>query len=184
MLTRRFDDALVFARQCHEGQTRNGTDIPYISHPMAVASLVLEHGGDEDETIAALLHDVLEDVGPQAAGEIESKFGKNVLSIVRECSDCEVPQGKAKPPWKTRKETYISQIKHKSKGALLVTSCDKLHNLTSIVRDYDEIGDRVWGRFSSDRESVKWYYQSLAQEFKRQHIGIAVHMDALIKKLP
>lgn len=57
----RFHDALHYASRLHAADMRKGTEIPYVSHLLAVCGLVLEHGGTEDEAIAALLHDAIED---------------------------------------------------------------------------------------------------------------------------
>lgn len=164
LLTPRFDDALAIARECHQSQLRKGTEVPYISHPMAVASLVLEHGGNQDEAIAGLLHDVLEDGGAEWASEIEARFGGNVLSIVKQCSDAVPNAGEEKAPWKERKLAYVASLANKTPSALLVTGCDKLHNLSAIVRDYREHGEALWDRFNADRDEICWYYSEMTQQ--------------------
>jgi (p)ppGpp synthase/HD superfamily hydrolase len=164
-LTRRYDDALLFAHQQHRPHLRKKTDIPYISHPLAVSSLVLEFGGNEDEAIAGLLHDVLEDVGVHLEPDIEYLFGPAVLDIVRECSDATPREGDEKEPWLIRKQRFLAQIPAKSRGALLVTACDKLHNLSCIVRDHQIYGDEIWQRFTGRRQGVRWYYENLADRF-------------------
>ncbi len=162
ILTDRFDQAVAFAREVHHGQYRKGTRVPYLSHPMGVASLVLEYEGDEDEAIAGLLHDVLEDGGAHLAPVIETRFGARVLTMVRECSDAVPQKGEAKPPWKERKLAYIASLEHKTRSALLVTACDKLHNLTAMVRDYRRHGDALWTRFTASAEETRWYYGEMA----------------------
>ena len=162
LLTDKFHEALAMAQECHKGQLRKGTNIPYVSHPMGVASLVLEFGGNEDEAIAALLHDALEDGGAEWALQIEAKFGDNVLSVVRECSDAEPKKGETKAPWQERKQAYIDSLSDKSPSARLVTGCDKLHNLTAIVRDFREHGDELWDRFNSNVDQMSWYYSEMA----------------------
>jgi (p)ppGpp synthase/HD superfamily hydrolase len=164
IITERLDEALTFARECHAGQVRKGTRNPYLCHPMGVASLVLEFGGGEDEAIAGLLHDVLEDGGGELAGEIEAKFGVNVLTIVRECSDSAPIAGESKPPWELRKRAYVNSLPVKSPSALLVTACDKLHNLTAIVRDYREEGESLWDRFRADVNQTYWYYSEMTSQ--------------------
>jgi (p)ppGpp synthase/HD superfamily hydrolase len=118
--------ALEFSTQLHAGQTRKGTAIPYVAHLLAVASLVLTHGGNEDEAIAALLHDAVEDQGGK-----RDRFGKNVASIVDDCSDTDV---EPKPPWKERKERYLAHLGSASPSAKLVAAADKLDNLEQSLR--------------------------------------------------
>ena len=147
MLTERFNDALVFAAELHGSQKRKGTQTPYISHLMAVASIVLEHGGSEDEAIAGLLHDAVEDQGATYPGgvealrqEIASRFGSNVLAIVDACSDTDqIP----KPPWQKRKEAYIEHLKDADTSTLLVSCADKVHNARAILTDYLAHGEQV-----------------------------------------
>jgi len=160
MLSTRFDEALGFAAELHRGQTRKGSDIPYLSHLLAVAALVIEHGGDEDQAIAALLHDAVEDQGGmQTAEAIDTRFGSRVLRIVMECSDSSDGQ---KAPWAERKRAYLAGIATKSADACLVTAADKLHNARCIVADHMAVGDAVWTRFTAGKEDVAWYYTSLA----------------------
>ncbi len=141
MLTHRFDGALAFASDAHRSQTRKGSGVPYIAHLMSVSALVIEHGGDEDRAIAALLHDAVEDQGgAEMAARIEARFGARVARIVQECSDSE---GDPKPEWQVRKTRYIAGIATKSDEACLVTSADKLHNARSILADYLEIGEAL-----------------------------------------
>ena len=163
LLTPRFIDAMDFAREAHGSQVRKGTQVPYLSHPMAVASLVLEYGGGEDEAIAGLLHDVLEDEGAHLVEDIESRFGEYVLKIVVECSDALPVKGAQKPPWHERKLAYVEGIPHKTPGTQLVTACDKLHNLTAIVRDWHVVDDDLWTRFRSGAVGTRWYYENLGQ---------------------
>jgi hypothetical protein len=170
VLTQRFDQALQFAHTLHRKQKRKGTDIPYISHLLGVCSLVLEHGGDEDQAIAALLHDAVEDQGDSYAGgveqlrqDIEDKFGSTVLRIVNGCTDADtVP----KPPWRARKEAYIAHIQNAGSDIRFVSCCDKLHNARAILTDYLAVRDDLWGRFNADKEDILWYYRSLADAFQ------------------
>lgn len=169
MLTRRFNDAFVFAAELHAVQTRKGTDIPYLSHLMAVAGLILEHGGDEDEAIAGLLHDAVEDQGATYPGgvdalrrEIKSCFGEKVLSIVDACSDTDqIP----KPPWRERKGAYIAHLTDADASTLLVSCADKVHNARAILTDYQTHGEQVWDRFTGGREGTLWYYRALCDAF-------------------
>ncbi len=178
MLTERFDDALLFAHEVHRRQKRKGTGIPYVSHLLAVASLVLEHGGTEDQAIAGLLHDAAEDQGgEEMLARIREKFGERVARIVADCTDTyEEP----KPPWRPRKEAYIASTARKSAESLLVSLADKVHNARSILVDLRRHGPALWERFAGGRETI-WYYESLARAF-RDAQG-ARSMGALIEEL-
>jgi (p)ppGpp synthase/HD superfamily hydrolase len=153
MLTERFESALVFAFRTHQHQRRKVTGSPYFSHLMAVSSLVLEHGGNEDEAIAALLHDSIEDcqVSPAA---IEEGFGPRVLHIVQLCTE---PSGLK---WRPRKERYIAQIATShDDGVLRVSLADKVHNAQSMLKDWHVVGDDLWRVFG--RDNTLWYMQAL-----------------------
>jgi GTP pyrophosphokinase len=147
LLTERFDDALRYATAHHARQLRKGTPIPYAAHLLAVASLVLEMHGDEDEAIGALLHDVVEDGGGTGALRyIERTFGAGVAAIVLATSDSVTGSGE-KAPWYDRKHAYVAAFAHKSPAALRVSLADKLHNARSILSDYRAHGDALWARF-------------------------------------
>jgi (p)ppGpp synthase/HD superfamily hydrolase len=164
LLTERFTDAVGFARRVHQGQLRKGAATPYLSHPLAVASLVLEDGGDEDEAIAGLLHDAVEDGGGKPVLEqIRSDFGDRVASIVWACSDTDQ---EPKPPWKERKTAYLEHVRKASADVRRVSSADKLHNARAILKDYREIGDELWSRFSATRDETLWYYRELVKAFQ------------------
>jgi GTP pyrophosphokinase len=160
VLTPRFDEALVFAGHLHRCQVRKGTTIPYVSHLLAVAALVLEHGGGEDEAIAALLHDAVEDQGGAATrAAIACRFGEHVAVVVDGCTDAEtVP----KPPWRARKEAHLAHLRSASPSVRLVVAADKLHNARAILADYRLLGEALWGRFAGGRAGTLWYYRELA----------------------
>ncbi len=163
-LTERFEDALVYAARLHRRQRRKGNDVPYISHLMAVAALTLEHGGDEEQAIGALLHDAAEDQGglPELR-RIEQRFGPAVAAIVADCSDSlEEP----KPAWRPRKEAYIAGLARKPERSLLVSLADKTHNAECIRDDHARLGEAVWARFSGSGAGVRWYYRALAEAFQ------------------
>lgn len=162
-LSDRFTEALALAASLHRGQLRKGTPIPYISHLLAVASIVLEHGGTEDEAIAALLHDAIEDADGDATRQvIRQYFGDEVVAIVDGCTDAEtIP----KPPWRERKEAYIAHLGEASPSVLLVSAADKLHNARSIAADYRVQGEALWRRFAGRRWGTLWYYRALADAF-------------------
>ena len=165
--------AFDFAAREHQHQLRKSTEIPYLSHLMSVAALVLENGGDEDQAIAGLLHDVIEDAEPPSRipyirSEIEKLFGVRVLGIVESCTDGEPDAEGLKPPWKPRKEAYIQRLEAKDADTLLVSCCDKLHNAKSILLDLKSVGNAVFDRFTASKEETIWYYQSLSEIFIRK----------------
>jgi hypothetical protein len=160
----RFDRAFALTRDLHVTQRRKSTAIPYLAHLMAVASLVLEDGGDEDEAIAALLHDAVEDQGGRATlARIRQMFGAHVAAIVAACSDTDVTP---KPPWRARKEAYIAHLRDPDlpAGALRVSLADKVHNARAILFDL-RAGHDVYARFSAGRADQLWYYGELAATF-------------------
>jgi (p)ppGpp synthase/HD superfamily hydrolase len=162
-LTSRFDDALQFAARRHQSQVRKGTQIPYVAHLLSVAALVLEDGGDEDEAIAALLHDAVEDQGGAAIrAEIGGRFGERVAAIVDGCTDADVIP---KPPWRARKEAYLAHIRHAPLPIRRVSLADKVHNARAILFDYRQIGDELWLRFNGGRDGTVWNYRALANAF-------------------
>lgn len=173
-LTSRFEEALVYAARVHGRQIRKVADdekgrvpeVPYVAHLLAVASLVLEHGGGEDEAVAALLHDAIEDGGgPARREDIRFRFGDEVVRIVDACSDSE---GEPKPPWEERKRAYLAHLAATSDPSVrLVTSCDKLHNARAVLADYRALGAALWGRFNGGREGTLWYYRAIADEVAR-----------------
>jgi (p)ppGpp synthase/HD superfamily hydrolase len=163
-LSKRFDEAFLYAHEAHRNQRRKQTDRPYISHLMGVASLVLQYGGDEEQAIAALLHDVVEDCGgaPRLV-EIREKFGERVARIVDGCTDSDqIP----KPPWRERKQRYIERARGEDAGVLLVSAADKLYNMREILMDVREQGPDVWQRFQGKRDGSMWYYRALTEVFR------------------
>jgi (p)ppGpp synthase/HD superfamily hydrolase len=165
-LGQRFIYALVFASQLHQHQQRKGSEIPYVSHLMSVSALVLEDGGDEDEAIAGLLHDAVEDQGGKPTLEIiRSCFGDRVAHIVEACSDADTFP---KPPWRWRKEQYIEHLQHADRSVLRVALADKLHNARAIVRDYRSLGEALWDRFNAGRDDELWYYRSILKVCRRR----------------
>ena len=163
-ISERFIEALVFASQLHANQTRKGSGVPYIAHLMGVTSIALEHGANEDEAIAALLHDAIEDQGGETTREeIRRRFGDIVTEIVNGCTDSDtIP----KPPWRQRKEAYIAHIPNASTSVRLVSAADKLYNAQSILNDYRLLGDAVWERFKGGKNGTLWYYRALVQAFR------------------
>jgi (p)ppGpp synthase/HD superfamily hydrolase len=165
MLTSRYDQAFQYAHHLHRAQTRKGTTIPYMSHLMTVSSLVIEHGGSEDQAIGALLHDAAEDQGgKETLDEIKQRFGDAVAEIVYDCTDAWV---EPKPEWRPRKEAYLAILLRKSQRSLLVSLADKVHNSEAILFDYRAIGDPLWQRFSGGADGTRWYYQALSDVFSQ-----------------
>lgn len=162
MLTDKFSEALALAIEAHDGQYRKGTQTPYISHPMAVASIALEFGADENQAIAALLHDVLEDGGLHYAPIIREKFGDTVYSIVMDCTDGTPDEHGEKSDWHERKINYLKHLHSISEDAILVVAADKLHNVRSIIQDLQTLGESVFERFTTKKEGTLWYYRSVA----------------------
>jgi (p)ppGpp synthase/HD superfamily hydrolase len=165
---RRLAEAFAFAAGAHREQLRKDTSIPYVAHLMSVCALVLEHGGDEDQALAGLLHDVIEDGGAEYEPVIRNLFGERVAAIVRSCTNADV---KPKPPWRERKVAYIRHLRETDPAALLVSACDKLHNARSIVADQRTLGDAMFSRFNAGKEQTLWYYASLTEVFQARMPG-------------
>jgi (p)ppGpp synthase/HD superfamily hydrolase len=184
--TDRYSQALRWADEIHRGTFRKGTSVPYISHLLAVSSLVMENGGDENQAIAALLHDAVEDCGGEPVQqEILKIFGEEVASIVVECSDTVLKSGEyEKAPWKERKLAYIARLSKMSSGAILVTCADKLHNAICIVQDVQTHGKSVWERFNAEPKEIIWYYEAVVAELeKRISSSIFVLLRARVAEL-
>jgi (p)ppGpp synthase/HD superfamily hydrolase len=170
----RFDEALLYASAVHRQQARKGPPAPYLSHLLGVASIVLTRRGSEDQAIAALLHDTVEDCGVNHEGVIGELFGKAVLDIVLACTDARVPAGAPKPDWWTRKAAYLRHLAELEAGdpALLVSCADKVHNSEAILGDLETLGPALWERFPGKLpEDHLWYYGRLAAFFDRALTG-------------
>ncbi len=187
MLTPRFVDALAHAFELHQEQFRKQTEIPYISHLMSVSALVLEDGGDEDEAIAALLHDAAEDQGGTPVLEtIRGKFGDAVARIVEACSDSMTENPTEKAPWVDRKRTYLAHLKAETRiGVLRVSAADKLHNARAVLSDYRDVREELWRRFNGGRDGTLWYYRSLADVLKQSGYvpRLAAELDRTVSEL-
>ncbi len=168
MLGRKFTEALCLAAELHASQRRKSTGVPYVSHVLAVASIVIEYGGNEDEAIAALLHDAAEDCGGEAMLErIAREFGANVAAIVLGCSDTTLSP---KPPWRARKEQYLRHLQTASRSVQLVAIADKLHNLRSTLREYAAQGETFWSHFRSGHDGMLWYFGELVGVFRNSAV--------------
>jgi (p)ppGpp synthase/HD superfamily hydrolase len=165
-LTCRFEQALLLANQLHAQQFRKDGCTPYISHLLSVAALVLEDGGDEDEAIAALLHDAIEDQGGDATRQrISAQFGDRVTTIINGCTDSETMP---KPPWEDRKRRYLTQLQHGSSAVYRVSLADKLHNARCLLQDLRAEGIEVWSRFQGGRIGKLWFYGELLTLYQQQ----------------
>jgi (p)ppGpp synthase/HD superfamily hydrolase len=188
-LTRRFSEAVDYARIAHAAQVRKGTDISYIHHLLGVASLVIEFGGNEDQAIAGLLHDTVEDCGAAHEAMIRAQFGDAVADIVRDCTDG-TAEGKAshtdveakRRDWRERKLAYLAHLKSASMQTLLVSACDKLHNARAVVQDLEDpaVGSDVFARFTADRDGTLRYYQALAATFAARGVAVAEVFDTTV----
>ena len=183
MITSRLSRALSLAIEAHDGDVRKGTAIPYISHPLGVASIVLEYGGDEDQAIAALLHDTIEDGGIKYADMIKAAFGGRVLALVEGCTDG-VPDAQGhKADWYERKRNYLQHLSQAHDDVLLVSGADKLHNARAIVSDLSAIGEVVFERFSTKKDGTLWYYTSLSAVFKDREAPMANAIEEAVTAL-
>jgi (p)ppGpp synthase/HD superfamily hydrolase len=203
MLTERYKRALQFAADVHEGHMKKGGDVAYLSHLLSVSALVMENDGDEDEAIAGLLHDSVEDrgdgyqtccnakppVGRAALKyDIEQLFGVRVRDLVLHCTDDEyLPEGKpakkgSAEEWKIRKKAYLEKLaKQADTGALRVSCADKLHNARAILVDYETLGEEVWQRFRTQSKSDQlWYYKNLATILSQRAAAVG---DVGLKRL-
>jgi (p)ppGpp synthase/HD superfamily hydrolase len=177
----RLQKAFRYAAEKHAGQTRKRTAVPYLSHLMAVTSLVLEGGGDEDMAMAALLHDVVEDCGGMPRlREIRKLFGARVAKIVEGCTDS---FSDPKLAWIVRKEEYLKRLKHEDAETRLVSASDKLHNVRTVIADYRQDGESIWKRFSGGREGTLWYYRALSDEFHRKPNRITRELAIAVQEL-
>lgn len=185
-LGNRFVDALGYAAGAHAGQLRGGDGQPYIAHLLRVTGLVIQEGGSEDEAIAALLHDAVEDQGGlDRLEDIRGRYGHLVADIVDECTDS---YGEPRPPWRQRKEQYLSELERSSPGALLVSLADKLDNVRTMLRGHRVYGDEIWERSGKTPDDARWYYGTLASRFAELRPGpladeLATAVAALERKI-
>jgi GTP pyrophosphokinase len=166
-ITHRFQEALTYAVQLHARDVRKGTSTPYIAHLLSVCALVLEDGADEEDAIAALLHDALEDHPAETSREeIRQRFGPRVLALVEASTDTPPDyRGGEKPPWRTRKETYLQHLVNARPDELRIALADKLHNARATLADYRRVGDHLWSRFTVGKTDQLWYYRMLVEVF-------------------
>ena len=155
----RFEEALTWASELHADQRRKGKGVPYVFHLLATAAIVGESGGDENQVIAALLHDEVEDAGgAPVLAEIRSRFGDDVADLVDGCTDTDAEE---KPPWRPRKEAYVARLRSAPPRLRLVSAADKLHNARCLETDLRAEGDCIWERFRGRRDGTLWYYGAI-----------------------
>jgi (p)ppGpp synthase/HD superfamily hydrolase len=179
MIGIRYSAAIALATEAHAGQVRKGSGTPYIAHPIAVSALVLAYGGDEDQAIGAVCHDVIEDCAERFGRVIYESFGQRSYDIVKGCSDYVPSGGMPKPDWWTRKRAYIQHMETAAVDVAFVSLCDKLHNATCIVEDLEDIGDAVFERFTLGKEATLWYYGALLKAFRSRRDLPRRAVDAL-----
>jgi (p)ppGpp synthase/HD superfamily hydrolase len=190
ILSIRFVEALVYALRLHRRQQRKLSGTPYSSHLMSVASITLEYGASEDEAIAALLHDAVEDQGGQSTYRtIHRRFGPAIAELVHECTDA---YGEPKPPWRERKEAFLRRLASASASARLVKAADKLDNCRSLMRSYRQAGESVWTHFRGGRDGTLWDFHQTVEVLKRfpshplvEELGRAVReLECLVQGTP
>ena len=186
----RFETALLYAFRLHARQKRKGTPTPYFGHLLGVTALVIEVGGDEDQAIAALLHDAVEDQGGEPTlRAIRSLFGEHVATIVQHCSDDDPDSGeRSKENWHVRKERYLESLHDAPVEVLRVSLADKLYNARTILRDLRAHGDDLWGRFNHGKKEQLWYYRGLVDAFRRSgHVGelasLVDELDLVVREI-
>jgi (p)ppGpp synthase/HD superfamily hydrolase len=178
----KFEEALLYTSRLHSDQTRKCTDTPYVTHLLAVAAIVGENGGTEDEAVAALLHDAPEDRdGKERLQDIRERFGNEVAEIVAGCTDTyEDP----KPEWRPRKEAYVAHVATAPVSVRLVSAADKLHNARSILADLRTLGDELWDRFTGGKEGTLWYYRALVEAYAETGANPVVEeLDRVVREI-
>ena len=183
MQLNKLSPALALAIEAHQNQIRKSTQIPYISHPLAVASIALEFGASEDQAIAALLHDSIEDGGRKYEEVILAQFGQYVHDLVQGCTDGTPDKTGKKAPWLERKTAYLEHLQKASDDILLVSCSDKLHNARAIVSDLINEGPSVFDRFSSTPEQTLWYYRQLANVFTNRKTPPAKALESAVSQM-
>lgn len=175
VLSEQYFDAVRFAARIHADHTRKGTTLPYVCHLLAVSASVLEAGGDEDQAIAALLHDAAEDCGGEPClAEIRRMFGDRVADIVLGCSDSLTEDPELKEDWRPRKHRHLNHLRSASTDVAVVTAADKLHNVRAINVDVRIAGVSYLERFNASPDDLVWYYETLAEILRNLHAPLAL----------
>jgi (p)ppGpp synthase/HD superfamily hydrolase len=180
-LSQRFTEALTWAATLHRSQERKANATPYVAHLLAVAGLVLEHGGDEDEAIAALLHDAIEDQGGHATRlQIAERFGPRVAAIVEGATESDL---QPTPPWRARKEAHLASLAQADRSVQLVAAADKLHNARSLIADYGRLGEAIWSHFRGGKTGTLWYYRAAAAALPNAPAELLAELESTIARL-
>lgn len=187
MFTDKINLALKIAAKAHQGQNRKGTDIPYISHPVAVGMIIGQYTNKEAAIVAGILHDILEDVDPAIYSEIDMRrdFGDEITDIVKDVSEPKTA-GQPKLPWKDRKQSYLKRLSNSYYiEAYLIATADKIHNLIDILNDYHQFGDEIWQRFNASKWDILWYYRAVFDLIKNEPIpkDLKHQLESLIRRL-
>lgn len=172
MISDKVNLALKVASRAHRDQMRKGTDIPYISHPVAVAMIVSGYTTDEDTIVASILHDILEDVEPTVYSETDMRndFGDEVVKIVKDVSE-DKTAGEPEKPWIERKKDYLAHLDSlENEKPLIVSTADKIHNLTDILEEYERIGDSIWQKFNASKNDELWFYTEFLKIIDKKQI--------------
>lgn len=174
-----FADALTFSLSLHRHQARKVRPVPYMAHLMSVAALVLEAGGSEDEAIAALLHDAVEDQGGEPTRRaIYHHYGTAIGILVDACTE---------PPrqtlsWREHKLAYLQQVQQTPAVERIVLA-DKLHNLRSLVVNLRAEGDQIWATFSGQQDDYLWFYQALLDGYQHSHSWLVDELRCSLNQL-
>jgi len=155
-------DAIEFAARAHHGQFRKASPLPYITHPLNVARLLIECGASEHVVMAAVLNDVVEDsnIPPD---EVRATFGDEVARLVMG-----VTEPNRRDKWEVRKQNALAYFETAPQDVLLLELADKLDNIREIHKDIAREGEAVWKRFNRGRDRQKWLYEQFADLLLRR----------------
>lgn len=170
----RINDAIRTAAIAHEGQYRKGSKTPFISHPIAVALITQKYIDDEDTVIAALLHDVLEDVPEQiySCADMLRDFGPEIVGIVEAVTEPDINEP-TKEAWRQRKQGYIDHLAEIYDIRPLIISCsDKIHNMSEIIREHKGSGGAIWDAFHVSRNYEIWFYETVLEMLRQKVLPV------------
>lgn len=187
MISNKVNLALKTASKAHRDQARKGTDIPYISHPVAVAMIINEYTTDENTIVAGVLHDILEDVKPSIYSEMDMRgdFGDKITDIVKDVSEDKVA-GEPEKPWIERKKGYLAHLDNLANvEPIIVSTADKIHNLTDMLDEYERVGNELWQRFNASKDDELWFYKTFLEIIQKKAIPEKMKADLglLVDKL-
>ncbi len=187
MISKKVNLALKTASKAHRYQARKGTDIPYISHPVAVAMIINEYTTDEDIIVAGVLHDILEDVKPSIYSEMDMRgdFGDKITDIVKDVSEDKVA-GEPEKPWIERKKGYLAHLNNLANvEPIIVSAADKIHNLADMLDEYERVGNELWQRFNASKDDELWFYKTFLEIIQKKAIPEKMKADLglLVDKL-